>query len=96
MARADTARQTFETTGWTTGAGLWVNYAFTLMWIGVAVRWPFGASWARRAWIAMFLFMAINAAIVFTHGPSRWLGGVMAAGFGLSFFRRHKVRKFQV
>ena len=85
-AWAETARQTFELTGWRSGAGLWANYAFTLFWIGdVAARWASGPrDWRRFGWLSIavhgvFAFLVFNATVVF--GPAFWRP--VAASFAL-------------
>jgi hypothetical protein len=80
-AYADTARQTAELTGWNSGAGLYVNYLFALVWVGEAIRswvkvnsyWerPKALSWTIRGF---FWFMIFNGAVVFAHGPMRSVG----------------------
>lgn len=81
IARADTARQTAALTGWNWGGGIYVNYAFALVWLAIVVRlWTGGLtarrSRAGRSWVvrACFLFMFLNAAVVFVSGPARWVG----------------------
>ncbi len=80
-AYADTADQTAALVGLAWGGGLWINYAFTALWIGESAWW-----WAapasyreRRRGIqltvrAVFLFMIVNGAVVFVDGPTRWVG----------------------
>lgn len=89
VAYADTARQTKEFSGWNSGAGIYLNYFFALVWAGEVIwAWlnPRGYS-ARAAWISwavrmFFLFMIFNGAFVFVRGHARWLGlllcGVLA------------------
>lgn len=76
-----TAAQTEIVVGFATGAGLYLNYAFLLIWAGDALYW-----WvrperyrARTRWITLTLhgflfFMAFNATVVFASGPTRWVG----------------------
>ena len=78
--------QTEALFGVATGIGLWVNYAFTLLWIGEAAWWQaLPASYARRAsaWTpavrGAFLFMIVNGAVVFVSGPRRLLGIAVVA-----------------
>ena len=85
-AYAYTAAQTDALIGLATGIGLWVNYAFTLLWAGEAVWWQaLPASYARRAaaWTpavrGAFLFMIANGAVVFVSGPRRLLGIAVVA-----------------
>ena len=68
------------------GGGLWVNYAFTVLWAGEALWWgAMPGSYARRAraWRpavrGAFLFMIVNGAVVFVDGPGRWLGVAIVA-----------------
>ena len=83
----ETARQTRELVGLDWGDGVWLNYAFALVW-GVDVVWwnGFPDSHARRPWMvaadvhAFLGFVTFNATVVFASGVSRWLG---VAGCGL-------------
>lgn len=81
-----TARQTAALTGLDWGAGLYVNYAFIALWVFDALLWwrdPVAyerrAQTARDTLFAIFLFMFINAGIVFARGPARWVG-IVAVG----------------
>lgn len=81
-----TAAQTDALVGVATGAGLWVNYVFSLLWIGEGLWWQlFPDSHARRApaWThavrGAFLFMIVNGAVVFVSGPRRLLGIAVVA-----------------
>ena len=85
-AYAHTAARTEALLGLAWGGGLWVNYAFTVLWIGEALRWGMSPdSYARRSRACMtvvrgaFLFMIVNGAVVFVDGPGRWLGVAIAA-----------------
>ena len=76
-----TARQTAALTGLDWGGGLYVNYAFVGLWaLDAFFWWRDPAAYERRtpiardALLAVFLFMFVNAGIVFAHGPARWLG----------------------
>jgi hypothetical protein len=72
-----TAQQTAAVVGIDWGGGLYVNYVFTLVWIGDVCWW-----WTERprpAWIdwsvhAFMGFIAFNATVVFATGFSRWFG----------------------
>ena len=74
-AYADTARQTAALTGWNWGGGIYINYLFAGIWTWTVLR-----SWTKpidsQTWLVrgFFLFMFVNAAVVFVHGPIRWLG----------------------
>ncbi len=85
-AYAHTAARTEALLGLAWGGGLWVNYAFTVLWGGEALWWQMRpASYARRAraWTpavrGAFLFMIVNGAVVFVNGPGRWLGVAIVA-----------------
>ena len=88
-AYAFTAEQTAAMVGWRWGGGLFVNYAFTGVWIGdVGWRWVSPQSHrARCTWVVWcvhgFLgFIAFNATVGFASGFSRWLGiaGILLLG----------------
>ncbi len=82
LAVARTAAQTEQLTGVRTNAGIYVNYFFTLIWLmDVAYWWLAGLDRYRfrNRFIPItlhwfFVFMVFNGAIVFAHGPARWLG----------------------
>ena len=85
-AYAYTAARTDALLGLAWGGGLWVNYAFTVLWVGEALWWQMRpAGYARRAppWKpavrGAFLFMIVNGAVVFVEGPGRWLGVAIVA-----------------
>ena len=71
-AYADTARQTAELTGWNSGAGLYINYLFALVWLAAVITPPRNA----MAWIVrgFFWFMIFNGAVVFVQGPIHYFG----------------------
>ena len=83
-AYAETARQTASLLGWNRGGGLYINYAFALVWLGEMVwSWndapgragrPRWMTWAVRGF---FLFMIFNGAVVFISGPKRWAGAIL-------------------
>lgn len=75
-----TAQRTYEVVGWWWSGGLYINYTFTLLWIGDVLWWwlaprPFARrpAWLRRVWHGAFVFMAVNGAIVFAVGSFRWV-----------------------
>jgi len=77
-AYVDTARQTAELTGWNSGAGLYINYLFALVWVADALS-SWSTSRARPNWIiwsvrGFFWFMMFNGAVVFAHGTMRGYG----------------------
>lgn len=101
VALEQTARQVAELTGRGFGAGVYLNYLFTALWVGDAVWWWLGESSYRHRSPAglllfhgFFLFMIFNATVVFEDGFVRLLGvGVTAAGvFGLIRALRERTR----
>ncbi len=83
-ALAHTAQQTAVLTGLRWGGGLYVNYAFIALWVAdAALWWHDRAAYERRsagardALLAVFLFMFVNAGIVFAHGPARVVGTIV-------------------
>jgi hypothetical protein len=86
-AYADTARQTAALTGWNWGGGVYVNYLFALVWIVEVIRlWAsrstveYGTGWRAHVLHGFFLFMFLNAAVIFVHSPARWLGLALCLG----------------
>ncbi|MEM9557300.1 MAG: hypothetical protein AAGC60_23780 [Acidobacteriota bacterium] len=87
VALAETARQTAELTGARSGAGLWLNYLYLLVWaLDVAWWWRVDVivHARRRAWATalihgFFVFIAFNATVVFEQGPVRWIGAAATA-----------------
>ncbi|MFO0810457.1 MAG: hypothetical protein U0746_17670 [Gemmataceae bacterium] len=76
-----TDRQTLALTGVDFRGGLWVNYAFLILWLADVAWWwidarsyesrPRAVEWGVQA---VFAFLFVNAAIVFASGVGRWLG----------------------
>ncbi len=80
-AYAFTAEQSAAVAGLRWGGGLFVNYLFTVVWVGdVGWRWLSPASHRNQPrWLTWtvhgFLgFIAFNATVVFASGFSRWFG----------------------
>ncbi|MBI1765412.1 MAG: hypothetical protein HYR56_28685 [Acidobacteria bacterium] len=86
-AYRETARQTGATFGWYWGGGVYVSYAFTLLWmLDVLIWWTQGlASYAQRpvwltaAWHGFFVFILFNGTVVFERGAARWFGALICA-----------------
>jgi hypothetical protein len=88
------ARETAEVTGLAFGGGLFVNYAFLAFWLAEAVAWwrsptrylnrPARVRWVSRA---VFLFMFVNGAVVFGHGPVRVFGTLAILAVCWSWYR---------
>jgi hypothetical protein len=90
VAVDETARQVAELTGRALGAGLWLNYLFTLVWVVDALAWWRDAVGYRRRsvpriWLlhGFFLFMIANATVLFGQGAVRALG-LVVTGFGFA------------
>ena len=95
-AVADTARQTRDLLGWEVGAGVYFNYLFAVVWMFDAGWWWISAtSYGRRPqWVsiavqAYLFFIAINGAIVFASGATRWIGVAACVGLGVLAARRY-------
>jgi hypothetical protein len=93
-AVADTARQTKELVGVEFGGGIYFNYVFALVWSAdVALWWAIGAAYvARPLWLKLLVqgylfFIAVNGAIVFAAGPTRWVGIAACAALGILIVR---------
>ena len=83
-AFAETARRTELMTGVASGAGLYLNYAFLVVWLIETAWWwlqPRGYVHRARAIdlsvFAFFVFMFVNGAVVFASSPMR-IGGAVA------------------
>ena len=91
----ETARQTNDLVGWNWGGGVWANYLFALVWAADALWWTSDARShaARPAWVdygagAFLGFMAINGAVVFVDGPTRWIGAGACGLLLVTWLRR--------
>ena len=80
-AALETARQTEELFGIASGAGLFFNYLFTLVWTADALWWWMDEEgyrlrprWLRVLTHGFLALMFLNGAVVFAEGFSRWLG----------------------
>jgi len=93
-----TAQQSLEIVGLDWGGGLFLNHAFTLVWLGDVCWWwlspksfetrPVIIGWIVEGFLA---FMAVNATVVFAQGLTRWAGLaacflVLAVWAGRRFF----------
>jgi hypothetical protein len=99
-ARLQTMWQTEALTGLSFGGGIYVNYAFLLVWLGDAAWWwtsPLthamrapALSWAIRGFL---LFIILNGAVVFADGWARVVGivSISIALFGM-WTRRVRLR----
>ena len=84
-AYAETAIQAEALTGLGWGGGIYLNYAFGLVWLA-ELAWAMvaGASYRTRprhvGWFVrgFLLFMIINGGVIFVDGPQRWIGATIA------------------
>jgi hypothetical protein len=86
-AEEATAAQVAAVTGWRSGSGLWVNYAFLITWAWVAWRWNRLGRSGRLTWWALVLFLGVNGAVVFAPAGSRWLGILWTLAAGAAVMR---------
>lgn len=94
-AYLDTARQTDAVVGWNWGGGLFINYAFLIIWIiDISWWWLRGLDSYRKrpwpviaAWHGFLIFILFNAMVVFKHGTTRWVGLVICSILLLSWAR---------
>lgn len=93
-AERETAQQTAALTGWRWGGGIWFNYVFAVAWLADVLWWWMAPrSFARRSrvievlWQSFFFFMVFNGAVVFAHGPVRWLGLAVCGGLAALWWR---------
>ena len=81
VAVAHTAAQTQALVGWHWDGGIYINYLFSIIWVGETAWWWLSPQrycnrtrWLEPALRAFFLFIIVNGAVVFVDGPQRWLG----------------------
>lgn len=86
FAYRETARQTQELFGVNSGAGLYLNYVFTLIWFADVLWWWQDLAlyrqrprWASNVIHGFLAFMFFNATAVFGRGTVRW-AGIVATG----------------
>ena len=85
-AYQETARQTAEFAGWQWGGGLYFNYVFAGAWLADVLWWWLApdsfdrrSPWLTGLWLGFIFFMVMNGAVVFVHGPMRWVGLLLCA-----------------
>lgn len=96
VAMGETARQTLEATGFESGAGLWLNYAFGIIWLLDAAYWwtrgearYLGRSRLIQGVVHGFMaFMILNGTVFFGHGPVVYFGALVFLGLAASIVRR--------
>ena len=82
----DTARQTEEMLGVAFGEGIYFSYLFAALWVADVV-WMWLAPRRQPAWLTAALqlylaFIALNGAVVFEAGVTRWVGIPVAVVLG--------------
>ena len=87
--------QTLALTGWDSGVGVYLNYAFAGLWLLDVLVWWTWSDWPNRRWAywpvqAYFAFIAFNATVVF--GPRGWVivGTLFAVTLALLWLRRRR------
>lgn len=98
VAYRETARQTAEFFGVNSGAGVYFNYVFTLVWFADTLWWWRGliAYRERPRWIpaavhGFLAFIFFNATVVFGRGLVRY-GGMVSTGLVLLLALRFRRR----
>jgi hypothetical protein len=95
VAVAATARQTRELTGFDSASGIYVNYAFLVVWLTDAAWWwqsP-GTYVTRARWMSRFVhgfvwFMFLNGAVIFADGWMRTIGAIAVLTVPVAWFTR--------
>ncbi len=93
-----TARRTAELSGRNWGAGLYFNYVFTAAWtLDTFTRWCCRSARRRArplltAWYGFFIFMVVNATIVFETGRVRWAAVAGLAILTLTWINSRRTR----
>jgi hypothetical protein len=97
-AYRETARQTAALTGLDWGGGIYFNYLFAAAWLADVSTWWLAAEvrarsprWLTPLWRGFFLFMVFNGAVVFIHGPARWLGLVISIVLAWAWWREARI-----
>jgi hypothetical protein len=100
VAVAATARQTAALTGVESGAGIYVNYVFLVLWIADASWWWISpGSYATRPRViatgiqAIFLFMFLNGGVLFADGWMRVLGAAVVTAVLVAWARDARRRR---
>ena len=98
-AYAQTAAQTEAVTGIRWGGGLYINYAFTLLWLADTVAWWAGdvqRHYRLRAYFwtlhGFFAFIVLNATVVFGPPLWSWVALIVGVAFALVYFLTRRER----
>jgi hypothetical protein len=94
IAHAAVAAQTFEMTGLDSGIGLYINYAFSGLWLLDTANWWLRSDvykhrprWLDGILQLFFLFMFVNATVVFGTSPIRLLGTILCPLGAIGWFQ---------
>ena len=78
------------------GGGIFVNYAFSGLWLTEALWWwvsptTYQSRSQRQTMIiwGTFLFMILNGAVIFVDGPMRWVGVLLVGGVVAIWTRKY-------
>lgn len=90
-----TRQETLRQTGWDSGAGLIVNYAFLVLWMIDAAAWWIDERWPQRRAVyatlqSIYGFLIFQATVVF--GPPGWIPAAILAGIGLAAASGYRFR----
>jgi hypothetical protein len=90
-AVTETARLTGQVYGLAWGGGVYVNYAFLLLWLVVLFRWRASGSsdlpaWLIWTWRIAVLVVVSNAAVVFAAPARRLAGAIVTAALIVSWW----------
>lgn len=92
-----TAQQTAAVTGLDWGGGLYINYAFLVIWTADALWWWTSPDTyeTRPAAVSMFVrgflfFMFVNGAVIFADGWMRVLGIAAIVAVSAAWYRSHR------
>jgi hypothetical protein len=99
LAARETARQTEVLFGWSSGAEVFVNYLFLLVWTADVAWWWLSIETYRqrppaltRAVRGFFLLMFASGAVVFVRGPLRLLGAAAILAAAWAWYRGARAR----
>lgn len=101
IAYAETGRQTAEVVNGNWGAGVYVGYVFTLLWLADVLWWWLSPTSHKQrpkiikvAFHTFLFFMIFNGTVVFKSGMSRLLGILLTLTLiGLWFIKRNDKNK---
>lgn len=102
-ALRETARQAEALSGVAAGWGLYLNYAFGIVWIADAAAFcRAGERYLRRPrgvaalLHGFFIFMIANGAIIFAAGPVRWFAAAVLGAVAASWWWCRRAKRCKV